>query len=242
MHTLKATDSSSLSLPADNYIYSITASAPGSFAAISSDDSLRVFDAANLDRVAVISQNTHEKGVTSLRTYSAGAPQLLVTGGRDGKVRLWDVRAGNGSAAVEMETGELLLSFLGFLSFLYLGLCHNPASGRSLHCGLHSPDSISIGEFSSVLMRGYPVYIGVLPCVSGNLLTPRALQRGMLLCCLLPATRRQVPLWRVQNSFPHKLSLHFGRCLFSAILISYGRLRFRTVLEAPEQIYDTSCR
>lgn len=104
MHTLKVTAASSLSLPAESYIYSIAASAAGSFAAISSDDSLRVFDATNLDRVSVISPKTHDAGVTSLRSYAAGESQLLATGGREGKVKLWDVRAGN--AVVEVETGE----------------------------------------------------------------------------------------------------------------------------------------
>lgn len=110
MHTLKATASSSLSLPADSYIYSITPSSPGSFAAISSDDSLRVFDAANgsLSHPSVIAAKSHRNGVTSLKTYAGNSPQqqqLLVTGGRDGAVRLWDVRSRNGAAVVEMSTG-----------------------------------------------------------------------------------------------------------------------------------------
>ncbi|KAF3398435.1 putative WD repeat-containing protein [Penicillium rolfsii] len=104
MHTLKATAASSLGLPAENYIYTIAASAPGSFAAISSDDSLRVFDAATLGRVSVISNKTHDAGVTSLRSFAAGESQLLATGGREGKVKLWDVRAGN--AVVEVETAR----------------------------------------------------------------------------------------------------------------------------------------
>lgn len=107
MHTLTATAASSLALPAGNYIYSIAASAPGSFAAISSDDSLRVFDSANLDRVSVISRKAHDAGVTSLRSYAAGESQLLATGGREGTVKLWDARAGN--AVLEVETGTSLL-------------------------------------------------------------------------------------------------------------------------------------
>ncbi|OQE89851.1 hypothetical protein PENNAL_c0013G00422 [Penicillium nalgiovense] len=105
MHTLKAVASSTLSLPADNYIYSIVPSAPGTFAAISSDDSLRVFDAADLDRGSVVSPATH-KGVTALRSFAMGESHLLATGGRDGKVKVWDVRAGNGSPVVEMETAK----------------------------------------------------------------------------------------------------------------------------------------
>ncbi|RHZ45022.1 WD repeat protein [Aspergillus thermomutatus] len=106
MHTLKATASSSLSLGPGNYIYSITPMSPGSLAAISSDDSLRVCDGAGLDRVAVVAAQTHGNGgVTSLRRYGAGQhQQLLVTGGRDGKVKLWDLRGGKGSAVVEIET------------------------------------------------------------------------------------------------------------------------------------------
>ncbi|KAJ5819315.1 hypothetical protein N7474_004906 [Penicillium riverlandense] len=106
MHTLTPIAASSLSLPTDSYIYSITPAAPGSFAAISSDDSLRVFDAANLNRGSVVAPKTHDGGVTALRTYSSGDAQLLTTAGRDGRLRLWDARAGNGSAVVEMETGR----------------------------------------------------------------------------------------------------------------------------------------
>jgi WD40 repeat protein len=121
MHTLKAVASSTLSLPTDNYIYSITASAPGTFAAISSDDSLRVFDAGNLDRGSVVSNATHA-GVTSLRSFAVGESQLLATGGRDGKVKVWDVRTGNGPV-MEMQTGEfgagLRLSFWFFQFYFF---------------------------------------------------------------------------------------------------------------------------
>ncbi|KAI9932071.1 hypothetical protein ASPWEDRAFT_154529 [Aspergillus wentii DTO 134E9] len=104
MHTLKATASSSLSLSPGNYIYSITASSsPGSFAAISSDDSLRVFDAANLDHVSLVAPNTHSDGVTSLKAYDQ---HYLTTGGRDGKVKVWDLRSGKGSPVVEMEAAK----------------------------------------------------------------------------------------------------------------------------------------
>ena len=106
MRTLSAVASSSLSLPSGNYIYSIAASAPGIFSAISSDDSLRVFDAGNLDHVSLITGKAHHDGVTSLRTYSGGNQPSLVTGGRDGKLRLWDSREANSSAVVEMQTGE----------------------------------------------------------------------------------------------------------------------------------------
>ncbi|KAL2006552.1 hypothetical protein VTN00DRAFT_9220 [Thermoascus crustaceus] len=105
MHTLKATSSSSLSLPSGSYIYSICPASPGSFATISSDDSLRLLDASSLKLLNVA--KTH-KGVTCLREYGSAAgtgQQLLATSGRDGKVRLWDAR-GSGSPALEMETAK----------------------------------------------------------------------------------------------------------------------------------------
>lgn len=105
MHTLKATASSSLSLAQDNYIYSIASSSPGAFAAIASDDSLRVFDAASLGHVSVVAANAH-KGVTSLKSYDP-SQQLLATGGRDGRVKLWDLRNGKRSAVVEVETCKI---------------------------------------------------------------------------------------------------------------------------------------
>ncbi|RAL13212.1 WD repeat protein [Aspergillus homomorphus CBS 101889] len=103
MHTLKATASSSLSLAEGHYIYSIAASAPGSFAVISSDDSLRIFNADGLSHSSIVTSSAHE-GVTSLRTYDAGQ-QLLGTAGRDGKVKIWDLRGGK-KPVVEMQTSN----------------------------------------------------------------------------------------------------------------------------------------
>lgn len=106
MHPLAATASSSLSLAPGNYIYSIVASTPGTLAAISSDDSLRVFDAATLTHASLVARQAHDHGVTCLQTYRPGHDPLLATGGRDGKLRLWDVRNGNGSAIVETQTSK----------------------------------------------------------------------------------------------------------------------------------------
>ncbi|GLA02846.1 hypothetical protein AnigIFM60653_002416 [Aspergillus niger] len=104
MHTLKATASSSLSLAEGHYIYAITPASPESFAVISSDDSLRVFDANRLDHATVIAASAHE-GVTSLKTYDANQ-QVLATAGRDNKVKLWDLRSGKKGAVVELETSK----------------------------------------------------------------------------------------------------------------------------------------
>ncbi|KAL2863727.1 WD repeat protein [Aspergillus lucknowensis] len=102
MHTLKEAASSSLSLAEGNYIYSIVPSSRTEFAAISSDDSLHTFDANRLSHASLVA--THD-GVTSLRTYDAGK-QLVATGGRDGKMKLWDLRNGKNSAVVAVETAN----------------------------------------------------------------------------------------------------------------------------------------
>ena len=120
MPTLKAAAASSLSLPVDNYIYSIAASTPGSFAAISSDDSLRIFDATHLDPVSVVSRKTHDGGVTCLQSYATGESQLLATGGREGTVKLWDIRAGN--AVLEVKTGTLSHFYFHYTVVFVVGL------------------------------------------------------------------------------------------------------------------------
>lgn len=137
MHTLKATASSSLSLAEGHYIYSIAPSSPGSFAAISSDDSLRVFDANGLSHASVVAASAHE-GVTSLKSYDAGQ-QVLATAGRDGKVKLWDLRSGRKSAAVEMETRKPLVAPFRFDSPLFGAVSGGPHSRRGLTWGQRFP-------------------------------------------------------------------------------------------------------
>jgi WD repeat-containing protein 89 len=106
MHVLHETAVSSLSLPSGTYIYAITAAPSSQFVAISSDDSLRLFDGQSLQPLAITSAKTHD-GVTALKEFRGStAPFLLATAGRDGAVRLWDVRSGQHvKPAVEMRTG-----------------------------------------------------------------------------------------------------------------------------------------
>lgn len=175
MHILKAVASSTLSLPADNYIYSIVASAPGSFAAISSDDSLRVFDAADIDCVSVISQATHD-GVTSLQSFAMGDSHLLATGGRDGKVKIWDVRSGNGTPAVEMETGEfVLITLFWFFGFPFEGKF---ATSIARLGGFRKPAAVTM-DGSLLFASAFPVYY-YCRWLSGNLLALRC-ERGPVL-------------------------------------------------------------
>ncbi|KAL1978286.1 hypothetical protein VTN31DRAFT_1145 [Thermomyces dupontii] len=116
MHQLHSRAAASLSLPPRSYIYSLVASpsSPGKhLAATASDDSLRVFDRETLRLVSTPSTKAHS-GVTSLKEYrDVNGSGYLATAGRDGAVRLWDIRAKGGAApAVELSTenGRAILS------------------------------------------------------------------------------------------------------------------------------------
>lgn len=124
MHTLQATASSSLSLPPGTYIYAIAATSPSSsfgtqsqqqqqFAAISSDDSLRLFDGHSLQPTAVVTAKSHDGGVTAIKEYTGNGAGgfLLATAGRDGAVRLWDARSSH-RASVEMRVGMFVCPVL----------------------------------------------------------------------------------------------------------------------------------
>lgn len=129
---LRQQHSSSLSLPSGNYIYSLArcGTTGDSLAAISSDDSLRIFDRQTLQLRGggggdCFANNIHKGGVTSLCDVGDGNggdeaggnnDNLLATGGRDGRVRLWDVR-GEGKPVVEFQTGGRFISSFFSLFF-----------------------------------------------------------------------------------------------------------------------------
>ncbi len=94
--------SSSLFLSPNAYIYKLQPFNTGSLiAAISSENSLRVFDpetqtlqlvAAGGDNYGAL-QNVHD-GVTCLEAFGADQPHCVLTAGRDGAARGWDLRSG----------------------------------------------------------------------------------------------------------------------------------------------------
>lgn len=95
---------SSLTLPLNSYIYTI---APinhnAQIAAISSDDSLRIIDSSTLKEVTNgINPNVHA-GVTCIDVMKDG-PNSLLTAGRDGLVRYWDLR--QKYSTLEFQDGE----------------------------------------------------------------------------------------------------------------------------------------
>ncbi|KAL0259078.1 hypothetical protein SLS55_006583 [Diplodia seriata] len=90
MTPAKLVGEADLSLPSDSYIYSLRPTATA-LAALSSDDSLRIFDTKTLQLLpgGVISR-VHES-VTCLEPYSDEG-NVLATAGRDGLVKCWDRR------------------------------------------------------------------------------------------------------------------------------------------------------
>ena len=82
--------SSTIGLPVRSFIYSVVLNSQiPSISSISSDDSLRCCDPETLEIVTSFSQVHH--GVTCL-TLRDSAPNDVITAGRDGAVRFWDVR------------------------------------------------------------------------------------------------------------------------------------------------------
>ena len=94
---------SDLGLPADSYVYRVVECQDKSkLAGISSDDSLRI---VSLERPLVDRVFTHtHQGVTSLERISDEA-NLLLTAGRDGSSRVWDLRTG--SKVADVTDGSL---------------------------------------------------------------------------------------------------------------------------------------
>ncbi|KAI9806460.1 MAG: hypothetical protein M1833_003647 [Piccolia ochrophora] len=83
--------SSSLSLPPDHFIYALAPTSAG-LVALSSDDSLRIFDRKTL---AVFPHGLVEAahtGAKCLESFEDDA-HLVVTAGSDGHVKLWDLRS-----------------------------------------------------------------------------------------------------------------------------------------------------
>ena len=90
MKAARIIHSSTIGLPVHSFVYSVVHSSQiPSLSSISSDDSLRCCNPETLEVVTSFSQAHHS--VTCL-THRDSAPNDVVTAGRDGAVRLWDVR------------------------------------------------------------------------------------------------------------------------------------------------------
>ena len=83
---------SSLTLPADSYIYKILP-VNSDIAAISSDDSLRIINSTSLQDITSGILNNVHAGVTCLEA-AHNEKSILLTAGRDAVVRTWDLRLG----------------------------------------------------------------------------------------------------------------------------------------------------
>ena len=98
----------SLSLPPDSrYIYKIVPVNENThLAAISSDDSLRLIDAKTLREIIPggVIESVHD-GTTCLQTVGHD-PHSLLTAGRDGTVRQFDLRVGQKTLQLSSSDGQ----------------------------------------------------------------------------------------------------------------------------------------
>lgn len=104
-HTLHATSSTSLGTAAGSYIYTLASASTDILAAASSDDSLRLFSPSTLAARGCVVR-AHD-GITCLVRVGEN---VLATAGRDGCVRVWDVRDGSVAAAGVFQSGLWRLS------------------------------------------------------------------------------------------------------------------------------------
>ncbi|KAF8477098.1 WD40-repeat-containing domain protein [Kalaharituber pfeilii] len=98
--------STNLSTPAGTYIYDLASQGSSNLAAISSTNSLHVFNAETLQVVTTI-PNIHPEGVTCLKAVNSS---VLATCGRDGMVKFWDTRNGGKENVKLMSRGKPFLS------------------------------------------------------------------------------------------------------------------------------------
>lgn len=94
---------SSLSLPLNNFIYSLEPTS-NAIAAISSDDSLRIFDPLSLSLSTGGVLKTGHGGVTRIKSFDR-LGNILVTTGVNGSAFFWDIRVGTKVATFNAGTG-----------------------------------------------------------------------------------------------------------------------------------------
>ncbi|KAL3423512.1 WD repeat-containing protein [Phlyctema vagabunda] len=109
MYLLNNTTTHHIASPAGTYVYDIVPVLGDALVSISSDDQLRVLDPARLDRPPVrVVQKVHEE-VTCLKALTA-EQGVVVTAGRDGVVRIMDVREGKEVGRAESDQKAPILS------------------------------------------------------------------------------------------------------------------------------------
>lgn len=101
-HTLHATSSTSLGTADGTYIYALASASTDILGATSSDNSLRLFSASTLAARGSVARAHDDHGITCLVRVGEN---VLATAGRDGCVRVWDVRDGGAKAAGVYRSG-----------------------------------------------------------------------------------------------------------------------------------------
>jgi WD40 repeat protein len=116
MYHLNCISVFAINSPTDTYIYDVVPVSNGLVAAISSDDSLRVVDPLDLGKGELSLMKDVGKDITCLRGIGSGTEEsgtTVVTAGRDGFVKIWDLRSG--AKVGEVKSGEFVPRAVGIL-------------------------------------------------------------------------------------------------------------------------------
>jgi len=104
MYSLYSSSSFAVTSPANTYIYELATVANG-VASVSSDNILRLHDPLALQKPLASVPKIHNE-VTVLKTLDAES-SIVCTAGRDGKVKIWDLR--NEGLVGEVRCGKFEL-------------------------------------------------------------------------------------------------------------------------------------
>lgn len=112
MYTLDATDSYSIEKPKGVYIYEIIEVADG-IVSLSSDNSIRLIDPRSLSTEPLYTLAKAHAEVTCLKALDADN-SIVCTAGRDGKVRITDLRQRSKIAELSSSKSFVVISRLLF--------------------------------------------------------------------------------------------------------------------------------
>lgn len=160
--------SSSLGLAKDTYIYQLVPSVRA-LAAISSDDSLRLFDPHTLQLLPGGLLNRVNIGVTCLSRASASG-DILATAGRDGLAVTWDTRSGEKVSRFSPSTTchfVAIVYVVCMLTYAWAWLIENNAPVTALASN-HESHRLATGTELVHSQAAVTIWYGLLFCHSGS--------------------------------------------------------------------------
>jgi len=131
---------------------------------VSSEDGIvRCFDARNPDAAAIYTIHAHDSAVSAL-DMSPHIEGLLVTGGADKSVKIWDVREGKGTCIVSRDLGVGKVFSAGFCMDGRWVLAASGGRGKVVVWNLEGNTGVrrAFGEADEEIKEGRVEIVGVL--------------------------------------------------------------------------------